>query len=41
MTEFWNKIPNNEKIDLTNVGHWSGTGVVCFNFDKNVFILDK
>jgi hypothetical protein len=31
MVEFWNKIPNEYKIDLTHVGHWSGTGLVSFN----------
>jgi FkbM family methyltransferase len=41
MIDFWNKIPNEHKLDLTNIGHWSGTGIVCFNFNKNNFILDK
>jgi FkbM family methyltransferase len=40
MIEFWNKIPNENKINLTHVGHWSGTGLVCFHFDKYQFILD-
>ena len=40
MTDFWNKIPENEKINITNIGHWSGTGLVCFDFMKNNFILD-
>lgn len=40
MIEFWNKIPVENKINLTNIGHWSGTGLVSFNFNKNLFILD-
>jgi len=40
MTDFWNKIPENEKINLTSIGHWSGTGLVCFDFIQNNFILD-
>ena len=35
---FWYKIPESQRFDLTEVGHWSGTGVVNFNeniqFDK-------
>jgi len=40
MKDFWDKIPENEKIDLTNIGHWSGTGLVCFDFTINKFILN-
>lgn len=29
MKEFWNKI-SEEKYDITNIGHWSGTGLVLF-----------
>jgi hypothetical protein len=29
MKNFWNKIEE-EKYDLTSIGHWSGTGVVLF-----------
>lgn len=29
MKEFWNKI-SEEKHDITNIGHWSGTGLVLF-----------
>lgn len=29
MKEFWNSIDKN-KIDLTHIGHWSGTGLVYF-----------
>jgi Bacterial protein of unknown function (HtrL_YibB) len=36
---FWHKIPYEERYDLTNIGHWSGTGVFTFNkeitFEKN------
>ena len=28
---FWYKIPDTEKYDLTPMGHWSGTGVFTFN----------
>ena len=28
---FWYKIPHHHKYDLTDVGHWSGTGII-FNF---------
>ena len=29
MKEFWNQI-DNEKYDITPMGHWSGTGLVIF-----------
>jgi hypothetical protein len=29
MRDFWNKIEE-EKYDLTSIGHWSGTGIVVF-----------
>jgi hypothetical protein len=36
---FWYKIPYSMRYDITNVGHWSGTGIISFNeeitFDKN------
>jgi hypothetical protein len=36
---FWNKIPDNIKYDLTLLGHFSGTGITTFNpnitFNKN------
>jgi predicted O-methyltransferase YrrM len=35
MADFWNKVEEEDKLDLTHLGHWSGTGVVCFDFDKN------
>ena len=35
---FWYKIEDEYKYDLTNIGHWSGTGIITFNkeirFDK-------
>jgi predicted O-methyltransferase YrrM len=34
MTQFWSKVDSQHKIDLTSVGHWSGTGLVCFNLEK-------
>jgi hypothetical protein len=27
---FWYKIPSEDKLDVTEVGHWSGTGIVRF-----------
>lgn len=30
MNLFWNNI-NEEKINITNIGHWSGTGIVFLN----------
>lgn len=36
---FWYNIPPQYKYDLTDIGHWSGTGIFTFNekimFDKN------
>lgn len=29
-SNFWNLIPNEYKIDITYVGHWSGTGLIRF-----------
>ena len=40
MEIFWNKIPDKYKLDLTHIGHWSGTGLVSFNFDNNIIQLD-
>jgi predicted O-methyltransferase YrrM len=28
--KFWFKIPSSEKVDITCLGHWSGTGVISF-----------
>jgi len=30
---FWYKIENKFKYDLTDLGHWSGTGIITFNED--------
>jgi hypothetical protein len=38
MQMFWDKIEEEYKIDLTNVGHWSGTGLVSFNFEEHTVI---
>lgn len=34
MKKFWSKIDNTYKIELTSVGHSSGTGLVSFNFNN-------
>lgn len=32
MKEFWNNIPENlKKIDVSHLGHWTGTGIVVFD----------
>jgi len=40
---FWYKIEDQYKYDLTDIGHWSGTGIITFNkeitFDK--YIIDN
>ena len=36
MEIFWNKIPNKYKLDLTHIGHWSGTGLVSFNTNNTI-----
>lgn len=28
--QFWLKVPSSEKLDVTNLGHWSGTGLIAF-----------
>lgn len=35
---FWSQIPDNMRYDLTNYGHWSGTGIVSFD---SKFVFDK
>tara|TARA_Y100000593_G_C4179188_1_gene271157 strand:- start:69 stop:695 length:627 start_codon:yes stop_codon:yes gene_type:complete len=30
MQEFWNSIDENQKIDVTDYGHWTGTGLVWY-----------
>ena len=27
---FWFKVPHSEKVDITAIGHWSGSGVISF-----------
>jgi hypothetical protein len=41
MQEFWDKVDPSHSYDLTNVGHWSGTGLVCFDNEKNEIILNR
>ena len=41
MQQFWDKVEDNYKYDLTKVGHWSGTGIVLFDKDNWQFILDE
>ena len=41
MSDFYNKIEDKYKIDLTSVGHWSGTGLVSFNFEKYTILHDN
>lgn len=41
MQQFWDKIEDQYKIDLTSVGHWSGTGLVCFHLENYEIIYDK
>ena len=38
MSEFWEKIDNNYKIDISKLGHVSGTGIVNFNSDNKILI---
>ena len=30
---FWYQVPDSERYDLTEFGHWSGTGIISFNSD--------
>jgi predicted O-methyltransferase YrrM len=39
MTAFWKGIPDENKIDLTDVGHITGSGITFFDFRKYTFIL--
>lgn len=32
---FWYKINDDERFDITDVGHWSGTGIINFNNELN------
>jgi hypothetical protein len=38
---FWYKIPNSNKYDLTDIGHWSGTGIIAFNNNHNLQKYDN
>ena len=40
MINFWEKIDNEFKKDITHIGHYSGTGLVCFNFNNYQLIFD-
>jgi len=40
MQQFWDKVDSKHKIDLTSVGHWSGTGLVCFHLENYNIIQD-
>jgi len=40
MQQFWDKIEDEYKYDLTTVGHWSGTGIVLFHKEKWNILLD-
>lgn len=31
---FWQRIPEEHKLDITYAGHWSGCGLVCFHPEK-------
>ena len=39
MTAFWKDIPEENKIDLTEVGHITGSGITFFDVRKYKFIL--
>ena len=34
---FWYKIPTEHKVDVTEMGHWSGTGIVRFDAEHVLF----
>lgn len=36
----WYKIPSEEKRDLTGLGHWSGTGLVRFDRDEELLVIN-
>lgn len=40
MQQFWDKIDDKYKMDFTSVGHWSGTGMVCFCFENHTILKD-
>ena len=35
MVDFWDSIKN-EKEDVTKYAHWTGTGMVWYNQDKDI-----
>jgi predicted O-methyltransferase YrrM len=39
MQTFWEKIEDEYKMDLTHLGHWSGTGLVSFNLKNHQILL--
>ena len=39
MQSFWNSIDDNQKMDLTKYGHWTGTGLVWYG-KKPIIILE-
>ena len=39
MQDFWNKIDDKYKLDITSIGHWSGTGLVSFNLKKYEILM--
>lgn len=38
MREFWNKVDAKYKLDLTSVGHWTGTGLVRFHEEDHTIL---
>ena len=38
---FWYKVPNTIRYDLTDIGHWSGTGIIVFNDNHNLHNYDN
>lgn len=40
MTELWQWIPTGRKIDLTEIGHWSGTGLVAFDPERIDLVVE-
>ena len=38
---FWYKVPYNLRYDLTDIGHWSGTGIIAFNYSHNLHKYDN
>jgi predicted O-methyltransferase YrrM len=40
MQKFWDKIEDEYKMDLTSVGHYSGTGIVSFHLENYSITID-